>query len=49
MAELVAKGHVFHSPPSIQGDAHSVLVDVRTGTLWGVADTRLSGYAAAAD
>ncbi len=49
VAELVAKGHVFHSPPSVQGDAHSILVDDRTGTLWGVADTRLSGYAAAAD
>lgn len=49
VADLVAKGHVFHSPSSAQGDAHSILVDHRTGTLWGVADTRLSGYAASAD
>jgi gamma-glutamyltranspeptidase/glutathione hydrolase len=49
VSDLVARGHVFRSPPAVQGDAHSIVVDHQTGTLWGVADTRLSGFAAAAD
>ena len=49
VSDLTAKGHLFRSPPAVQGDAHSIFVDRQTGTMYGVADTRLSGFAAAAD
>jgi gamma-glutamyltranspeptidase/glutathione hydrolase len=49
VSDLTAKGHLFRSPPAAQGDAHSIFVDPQTGIMYGVADMRLSGFAAAAD
>jgi gamma-glutamyltranspeptidase/glutathione hydrolase len=43
--ELRRMGHRV-APARSQGDAHSILVDPRTGRYVGAADRRLSGYVA---
>lgn len=47
--QLRSMGHHFNPKAGRQGDAHSIRVDVKTGTRVGVADTRISGKAVAAD
>src|SRR5207245_8167801 len=42
--ELKKMGHAMKTEPS-QGDAHSIVVDPQTGTLYGAADRRISGKA----
>ncbi len=48
VAELKAMGHRFDPDPTVQGDAHCILIDPATGTMVGVADRRISGQAVAA-
>ena len=42
-------GHTFDPQAGIQGDAHSIAVDQRSGILTGVADRRISGKAVGVD
>jgi gamma-glutamyltranspeptidase/glutathione hydrolase len=47
MEKLKAMGHQLADSPQRQGDAHSVWIDPRTGTVMGAADRRISGCALA--
>ncbi len=47
--QLRSMGHRFNPKAGRQGDAHSIYVDAKTGIRTGVADTRISGKAVAAD
>ncbi len=42
---LKTRGHAVREGVSVQGDAHSILVDLKTGTIHGVADGRRDGKA----
>ncbi len=44
---LRSLGHVFEAQPTAQGDAHSIMIDSVSGTMTGVADSRISGKAVA--
>ncbi|MBM81490.1 MAG: gamma-glutamyltransferase [Planctomycetaceae bacterium] len=44
--QIKARGHQLNDKAYIQGDAHSIGVDEKTGRLIGVADDRRSGFAA---
>ena len=46
---LTSMGHTFDPQVGMQGDAHSIVVDQRSGILTGVADRRISGKAVGAD
>jgi gamma-glutamyltranspeptidase/glutathione hydrolase len=46
LQRLRAMGHAIESRPARQGDAHSIWVDPRSGTIHGVADRRRDGSAA---
>jgi gamma-glutamyltranspeptidase/glutathione hydrolase len=45
LEKLRTMGHTISAKPEIQGDAHSIRVDPRTGKFEGVADHRLDGSA----
>ena len=44
--QLRQRGHVIADKIEIQGDAHSIWIDPRSGELVGAADRRESGSAA---
>jgi gamma-glutamyltranspeptidase/glutathione hydrolase len=46
LSRLRQMGHVLDTKREVQGDAHSIRVDPRTGIYQGVADRRLDGAAA---
>ncbi|MBX3413889.1 MAG: gamma-glutamyltransferase [Pirellulales bacterium] len=46
VAELQRMGHRVRQPAYVQGDAHSIWIDPKTGLKQGVADRRIDGHAA---
>jgi gamma-glutamyltranspeptidase/glutathione hydrolase len=45
MESLKARGHIITARPWRQGDAHSILIDPKTGLYYGAADRRSEGFA----